>query len=77
MNTFNFYVYKRSLIQIAYLKLEEFLPFFLIITTIKMHNIMLMMITAMIIPTIVESGVELEDDDDDDPVEPDDNITKK
>ena len=36
-----------------------------------------MMTTAMIIPTIVESGVELEDDDDDDPVEPDDNITKK
>ena len=38
---------------------------------------MLMMTNAMIIPTTVESGVELEDDDDDDPVEPDDNITKK
>ena len=33
---------------------------------------MLMMTTAMMIPTIVEIGVELEDDDDDDPVVPDD-----
>ena len=36
-----------------------------------MHNIMLTMTTAMMIPIIVEIGVELEDDDDD-PVVPDD-----
>ena len=36
-----------------------------------------MMIAAMTIPTIVESGAELEEEDDDDPVVADDSITTR
>ena len=57
--------------------LKDFLFFFLTITTITIHDIMLMMTTAMTIPAIVGSGVELEDDDDDDPAVADDCITRR
>ena len=53
----------------------DFLFFFLTITTITIHDIMPMITTAMTIPVIVGSEVELEDDDD--PAVEDDCITKR
>ena len=57
--------------------LKDFLLFFFTIKTITIHNIVLMMTTAMTIPVIVGSEVELEDDDDDDPTMADDCITRR
>ena len=56
--------------------LKDFFFFFLTIKTITIHNIMLMMTTAMTIPVIVGSEVELGDDDDD-PAMADDCITRR